>query len=282
MRAFLASPLGFLIGLSLGALGGGGSILAVPALVYGAGQDPKAATATSLLLVGVASVVGMQSHRRAGRVRVSTGVIFGLVGIGGSALGTALNRRIDPDLLLLGFAGLVVVAAYRMLTACPTCTKVGEERELEEADAEGATAGGGRGTATLTVRGTEVDVRTVVLVAVAGTGVGFLTGLFGVGGGFVIVPAMALALKLPMPEAIGTSLLVITINSAVALALRLGSATIEWGVAIPFVVTAIIGVVTGGRLADRLDPERSLKYFAALLVAVALYTGTQAGWSLFT
>lgn len=278
MRALLASPLGFLIGLSLGALGGGGSILAVPALVYGAGQDPKAATATSLLLVGVASIVGMQSHRRAGRVRMSTGVIFGVVGIGGSALGTALNRRIDPDLLLVGFAGLVLVAAYRMLTACPTCTKVGEERELEEAE---AAAGSGRGTATLTVRGTEVDVRTIVLVALAGTGVGFLTGLFGVGGGFVIVPALALVLKLPMPEAIGTSLLVITINSAVALSMRLGSAaTVEWDVAIPFVVTAILGVVAGGRLADRLDPERSLKYFAALLVAVALYTGTQAGWSL--
>ena len=278
MRALLASPLGFLIGLSLGALGGGGSILAVPALVYGAGQDPKAATATSLLLVGVASIVGMQSHRRAGRVRMSTGVIFGVVGIGGSALGTALNRRIDPDLLLVGFAGLVLVAAYRMLTACPTCTKVGEERELEEAE---AAAGSGRGTATLTVRGTEVDVRTIVLVALAGTGVGFLTGLFGVGGGFVIVPALALVLKLPMPEAIGTSLLVITINSAVALSMRLGSAaTVEWDVGIPFVVPAILGVVAGGRLADRLDPERSLKYFAALLVAVALYTGTQAGWSL--
>jgi uncharacterized membrane protein YfcA len=281
VRALLASPLGFLIGLSLGALGGGGSILAVPALVYGAGQDPKAATATSLLLVGVASVVGMQSHRRAGRVRMSTGVIFGLVGVGGSALGTILNRHIDPDLLLVGFAVLVLVAAYRMLTACPTCTKVGEERELEAAEAE-EPVGGGRATATLTVRGTKIDLRTVLLVALAGTGVGFLTGLFGVGGGFVIVPALALALKLPMPEAIGTSLLVITINSAVALAMRLGTATVEWDVAVPFVVTAIIGVVTGGRLADKLDPERSLRYFAALLVAVALYTGTQAGWSLFT
>ena len=84
-----------------------------------------------------------------------------------------------------------------------------------------------------------------------------------------------------MPEAIGTSLLVITINSAVALSMRVGSAgTGGWDGAVPFVVTAIIGVVAGGRLADRLDPERSLKYFAALLVAVALYTGTQAGWSL--
>ncbi|MFP5257189.1 MAG: sulfite exporter TauE/SafE family protein [Acidimicrobiia bacterium] len=281
MRALLASPLGFLIGLSLGALGGGGSILAVPALVYGAGQDPKAATATSLLLVGVASVVGMRSHRRAGRVRMSTGLVFGLVGVGGSALGTTLNHHIDPDLLLVGFAVLVLVAAYRMLTACPTCTKVGEGRELEEAETE-LTAGSGRGTATVTVRGTEVHARTAVLVALAGTGVGFLTGLFGVGGGFVIVPALALVLKLPMPEAIGTSLLVITVNSAAALSMRLATTSIDWEVTLPFVVTAIVGVVTGGRLADRLDPERSLRWFAALLAAVALYTGTQASWSLFT
>ncbi|HEX4867138.1 MAG TPA: sulfite exporter TauE/SafE family protein [Acidimicrobiales bacterium] len=286
MRAFLASPLGFLIGLSLGALGGGGSILAVPALVYGAGQDARAATGTSLLLVGVSSFVGLQSHRRAGRVRTPVGIIFGLVGIGGSAVGTAINRHLDPDLLLVGFALLVLVAAWRMLTSCPTCTKVGEERELAETleegdDLAGPTAPGGAG-ATLVRTRTYVDARTVIAVALAGTAVGFLTGLFGVGGGFVIVPALALVLKLPMPEAIGTSLLVISINSAVALSMRLATTSIEWGVTLPFVVTAIAGVITGGRLAGKLDPERSLRAFSALLVAVALYTGIQAGSALLS
>jgi uncharacterized membrane protein YfcA len=273
VRAFLASPLGFLIGLSLGALGGGGSILAVPALVYGAGQHPRAATATSLLLVGVSSFVGLQTHRRAGRVRTSVGIIFGLVGIGGSAVGTAINRHLDPDLLLVGFAVLVLVAAWRMLTSCPTCTKVGEEREIEGAAAPDPGA-------TLVRTGMQVDARTIIAVALAGTAVGFLTGLFGVGGGFVIVPALALVLKLPMPEAIGTSLLVISINSAVALSMRLATTSIEWGVTLPFVVTAIAGVITGGRLAGKLDPERSLRAFSALLVAVALYTGIQAGSAL--
>ena len=126
MRGLLASPLGFLIGVSLGALGGGGSILAVPALVYGAGQGPKAATATSLLLVGTAALVGMGAHHRAGRVRVGTGVMFGLAGIGGSLAGSALNRGIDPNLLLLGFSLLILVAAWRMVVGCPTCTQVGE------------------------------------------------------------------------------------------------------------------------------------------------------------
>jgi uncharacterized protein len=120
LRAVLTSPLGFLIGLSLGALGGGGSILAVPVLVYAAGQEPKAATATSLLLVGSASLIGMMTHRRAGRVRAGTGIAFGLTGVGGSLAGSEINRQLNPNLLLLGFAGLVCVAAWRMLTGDAT------------------------------------------------------------------------------------------------------------------------------------------------------------------
>ena len=269
MRALLASPLGFLIGLSLGALGGGGSILAVPVLVYAAGQDPKAATATSLLLVGSAALVGMGTHWKAGRVRVGTGIAFGLTGIAGSLAGSALNHRIDPDVLLLGFAGLVCVAAWRMLTGCPTCTNIGETRELTE------TTG-----TTLTLLRQRLDTRTVLTVLIAGTAVGFLTGLFGVGGGFVIVPALALGLKLPMPQAIGTSLLVIAINSAVALTTRLATTTIDWHITLPFTVAAIAGVLSGGKVADRLDPERSLRWFAGLLVAVAVYTAIRAGTTL--
>jgi uncharacterized membrane protein YfcA len=270
MRALLASPLGFLIGLSLGALGGGGSILAVPALVYAAGQDPKAATATSLLLVGSAALVGMGTHWRAGRVRVGTGIVFGVTGIAGSLAGSALNHRLDPDVLLLGFAGLVLVAAWRMVTGCPTCTNVGEAREVVDAPPG----------ATLTLLRQRVDTRTVVIVLVGGTAVGFLTGLFGVGGGFVIVPALALGLKLPMPQAIGTSLLVIAINSGVALTTRLATTTIDWHITLPFTVAAIAGVLSGGKVADRLDPERSLRWFACLLVTVAVYTAIRAGTSL--
>jgi uncharacterized membrane protein YfcA len=269
VRVLLASPLGFLIGVSLGALGGGGSILAVPVLVYAAGQDPKAATTTSLLLVGAAALVGMGSHWRAGRVRVGTGIAFGVVGIAGSLAGSAVNRHIDPDLLLLGFAGLVLVAAWRMLTGCPTCTRVGEDREL-------AASGGGLGT----LRRTRLDARSVAVVVAAGTAVGFLTGLFGVGGGFVIVPALALALELPMPQAIGTSLLVIAINSTVALSARVATTTIDWGVTAPFTIAAVAGVLTGSQVAGRLDPERSLRWFAGLLAAIAVYTAVRAGLAL--
>jgi len=276
MRALLVSPLGFLIGLSLGALGGGGSILAVPVLVYAAGQDAKAATATSLLLVGTAALVGMGSHHRAGRVHVRTGVFFGLAGVGGSLAGTAVNRGLSPDALLLGFSALIVVAAWRMLAGCPTCTKVGEDEAMES-----PLGGGGEPFAgdRVAMRN-RVDSITAVKVVAAGTVVGFLTGLFGVGGGFVIVPALTLVLGLAMPEAIGTSLLVIAINSAVALSMRLGSNTIEWRVAVPFTVAAIAGVLTGKHVADRLDAERSVRWFAVLLVGIAAYTAIQAGLSL--
>jgi uncharacterized membrane protein YfcA len=267
MRAFLASPLGFLIGLSLGAFGAGGSILAVPVLVYAAGEDPKAATTSSLLLVGSAAFVGMASHYRAGRVRVRVGLAFGATGIGGAVAGSALNRHLDPNALLLGFSGLVLVAAWRMRVGCPTCTKVGEAHELHAAvpHQEGA----------LQVR-TRLSTRQTLAVLVAGLAVGFLTGLFGVGGGFVVVPALALLLQLPMPDAIGTSLLVVGVNAVAALATRLAITSIDWSVTAPFAIAAIAGVLTGGRISDRLEPQSSLRWFSALLVGVAVYTALHA------
>ncbi len=110
----------------------------------------------------------------------------------------------------------------------------------------------------------------------AGTVVGFVTGLFGVGGGFVIVSALTLVLGLSMPDAIGTSLLVIAINSAVALSTRLATSAIDWRVALPFTIAAVAGVLTGKRVADRLDPKRSSNWFAVLLVGVGVYTAVRA------
>jgi uncharacterized membrane protein YfcA len=276
VRALLASPLGFVIGLSLGALGGGGSILAVPALVYGAGQHPKAATTTSLLLVGIAAAVGIVTHWRAGRVRVRLGILFGISGVGGSLIGSATNKQIGPDVLLLAFAGLTCIAAWRMLTGCPTCTSVGEAAALSVGQRTTRPPAGNTLTEPRVSTAPRVDLRAALTILAAGTLVGFLTGLFGVGGGFVIVPALTLALKLPMPEAIGTSLLVIVINSAVALSTRVATTSIDWAVTLPFVIAAIGGVLSGARIADRLDPKRSLRWFAALLVAVATYTAIDA------
>lgn len=267
MRGLFASPLGFLIGISLGALGGGGSILAVPALVYGAGQGAKAATTTSLLVVGLTSLLGMFSHLRAGRVRVGSGLIFGGVGIGGSLVGSQLNKSVDPNVLLLAFAGLMIIAAWRMW---------GQSQRPAVVPAPAAGSGG---VIAVETRST-ITAATVLKVVVAGTAVGFLTGFFGVGGGFVIVPALVLALRFPMPEAVGTSLLVIAVNSAFALSQRVQTTGIEWRVALPFLVAGLLGVSSGKKLADRLPAATMARWFVALLVTVAAYTAVRSAMAL--
>lgn len=278
VRALLASPLGFAIGVSLGALGGGGSILAVPVLVFVAGQKPSAATTTSLVVVGVASLLGAHGHWRAGRVRVAQGLVFGLVGIAGSLAGSALNRRLDGDVLLLAFAALVLVAAWRMVVGCPSCTRSGEAGAVAGSDDAhpGIRRYDGAGATLVEARPRTMGPARVAKVVAAGTGVGFLTGLFGVGGGFVIVPTLALVLEFPMAAAVGTSLLVIAVNTAVALAARVGAGSIDWGTTLLFTAAATAGVGAGKRIADRLEPQSMQRAFAMLLVVVALYTGTRA------
>ena len=272
-RAILASPLGFLIGLSLGALGGGGSILAVPALVYGAGQTPKQATTTSLLLVGITSVIGIIPLWRAGRVRVFAGTMFGILGVGGSLLGSRWNKAVDADLLLFAFSLLMFVAAWAMWRRQKRSVESSPEVELVAAE--------GSATVVESVTVTRFDVATIVKVIVAGSFVGLLTGFFGVGGGFVIVPALVLALGFTMTEAAATSLLVIAINSAVALATRFNGGTLEWGVVLPFLVASLLGVVAGTRAASRYDASVLQRWFVWLLVAVAGYTAIRSGVALF-
>ena len=266
MRSLLASPLGFLIGLSLGALGGGGSILAVPALVYAAGQSPKEATTTSLVLVAMSALVGIVPHWRAGRVRFAPGIVFGLAGVGGSLLGSHWNRSVDQDVLLLAFSGLMLVAAWAMWRRNRPAAAPPAPRSV--------------GAAAITVTHVHLDPATIVKVLLAGSGVGLLTGFFGVGGGFVIVPALVLALRFSMPEAVGTSLLVITINAVIALSSRLDAGAIDWGTVIPFTIASLGGVLAGGRLAGKVDSSVLQRWFVWLLVAVAIYTATRSALAL--
>mgnify|MGYP000997377287 CR=1 FL=1 len=260
------SALAVLVGLSLGLLGGGGSILAVPALVYAAGQTPKHATTTSLVLVAITAVLGIVPHWRARRVRFAAGTIFGLAGVGGSLLGSHWNKAADPNVLLLAFSGLMMIAAFAMWRRLRTAP-ARVPRSLSAAAAP-------------MVSVVRVDPRTGAKVIVAGTVVGLLTGFFGVGGGFVIVPALVLALGFTMPEAVGTSLLVITINSVVALTTRLQAGAIEWGTVIPFTIASLIGVVVGSRLAGTRDSSSLQRWFIGLLVAVAIYTAVRSGLAL--
>jgi hypothetical protein len=249
--------LGLLIGLSLGALGGGGSILTVPALVYVIGQDARAATTSSLFIVGITSVIAALGHARSGRVRWGVGVVFGVTGIAAGFAGTAVNRLVDPDVLLLAFAAVIVVAAVGMLA--------------NGRDEEAARPGGapprrtGRWTAGRVGR-----------IVGAGLLVGFMTGFFGVGGGFVIVPALTLALGMSMPQAVATSLVVISINSAGALLARAGTVHFDWAVIVPFTLAAVAGSLGGKVVADRVSGVTLTRAFAVLLIAVAVYTATSS------
>ena len=257
----LAAPLGVLIGLSLGAAGAGGSILAVPLLVYVVGLEAKEATSTSLAVVGAVSLAAMTLHWRQGRVMVRSGAVFGLSGVGASVGGSYLNRATDPRVLLLAFAGLMVAAAWGMIRS-------GRARSAESF--QGASAGGRRlpGSA---ASWTAASWTKVALVA-AGSLVGFVTGFFGVGGGFLVVPALALILRYPIHQAVGTSLLVISINAAVALASRAGGPMAPWHVMVAFTAGALVGVAIGTRIGATLRPQALSRAFGTLVLGIAVYT----------
>jgi uncharacterized membrane protein YfcA len=237
--ALLALPLGAGIGLLLGSVGGGGSILAVPALVYVLGQPVHAATTESLFVVGSAALVGAVDHARVGNVRIRTAATFGLAGAAGSLGGTALNRLVGGRAILLAFAALLLLVALLMA----------RRHDL--------------------VAGRRVgDAR--IRVGATGCATGFLTGFFGVGGGFVIVPALVLLLGLPMKIAVGTSLAVIALTSASALAAHLAGGGVEWGLAIAFAAAAIGGALVGRRLGGLFGQRRLRLLFSWLLVAIAV------------
>jgi uncharacterized protein len=238
--ALLALPFGLAIGLLLGLVGGGGSVLAVPVLVYLLGEPVKDATTASLLVVGTAALVGAADHARIGRVELRTGLTFGAAGAAGAIAGTALNRIVGGRVILLAFAALLLVAAVAMLKRAPESP-------------------------------TRDRKPSFVRVAPVGFGTGVLTGFFGVGGGFVIVPALVLLLGLPLTLAVGTSLLVIALTSASALAAHLASGGIDWLIATTFTGAAIAGALTGRRVGAVVSSQRLGQLFALLLVAIAVF-----------
>lgn len=257
---------GLLIGLSLGALGGGGSILTVPALVYLLGQAPHEATTSSLLIVGTTSLIAFVPHARRGNVRVGQGLAFGALGTVGSFAGTALASHVRPAVLLSAFAALMLLVASLMFR---------RSLRARGGDAPG-TLGTGPTEPMLTLRPATCACPRVAKVVVTATAVGLLTGFFGVGGGFALVPALVLALSFPMPVAVGTSLLVIAVNSATALAARATTGThLDWAVIATFTAAAVAGSLAGGRLARRLAHRHLTRAFAVLLVLVALYTAAR-------
>ena len=264
----IAIVLGLLVGGSLGALGGGGSTLAVPILVFVAGMQAQDATSASLLVVGIASAFGVVGHFRNGNVRLGAGIAFGLAGIAGSRLGTLINREVDERVLLGAFAVLILFVAVRMYRSVDV--RPGGAAPVAAEPASGATLVAARTTTARTRH--DLSIAALSKLAVAATAVGLLTGLFGVGGGFAVVPALTLLLGFPAKEAIGTSLVVIVINAAMALAMRSGDIGFDWAVVLPFLLTVTIGVVVGARVTADVDADRLTRSFALMLGAVAIYT----------
>ena len=248
-----ALGLGLAIGILLGLLGGGGSILAVPALVHGVGAPLAVAVPTSLLVVGVSSATAVLPRLRQGQVAWRIAGVFGAAGAGAAFAGAAVNRLLDPRLVLVGFAALMVAAAIRML------------REQLEVGGDCALPGGG------------VNWRGCLPKAIgSGVVVGFLTGLFGVGGGFMIIPALVLLLGLPMTVAVGTSLVIIVINSVAGFTAHAGDAALDYRIALAFTAAAVVGSLTSARVASRLPAERLRRWFAYLVFAVAAFVVAQA------
>jgi uncharacterized membrane protein YfcA len=240
-------PLGLLIGTALGSLGAGGSILAVPGLVYLLGQSPTTATTASLIIIGLTSLVGLVPHHRKGNVRLGRGIIFGILGVLGSFLGAKLAVGLPPAVLMSAFAVLMLVVAFLMW------------RRHRRSGSSIAVA--------------EPRPRPLRLV-LAASGVGLLTGFFGVGGGFAVVPALVLVMGLGMPAAVGTSLLVIAINSSTALAFRLGNGVeLDWVVIGGFTIFAVVGSLLGSRITSKVPARTLTSAFIVMLVALAGYIG---------
>lgn len=241
------------IGVALGLLGGGGSILAVPIFVYVLGYGAKEAVAMSLVVVGAASLFAAFGHWRAGRVDWRVAGIFGAVAMAGAFLGARLSVFFSGSVQLVLLAVVMLAAAGFM---------------YRESSPLAAGEAGGR--------------MPVLLLVAEGLGVGALTGIVGVGGGFLIVPALVLLAGIPMKDAVGSSLVVIALNSATGFLGHLGQVQIPWGFVGAFTAIAIVGSFAGS-WAVKFIPQRTLeKGFAVFLVVTGAVILAQNGLRLIT
>lgn len=224
----------------------------MPALVYGAGLPLTAAVTTSLLVVGLSSISAVLGRLR--QVQLRLAVVIGAAGGLAAFAGAAVNRLLSPRLVLLGFAVLMIAAGIRMLS----------DNHGERGGACAIPTGG-------------VNWRRCLLRSVpVGVAVGFLTGLFGVGGGFLIIPALVLTLGLPMTTAVPTSLVIVVINSGFGFLAHAGDAAVDYPLAAVFAGTAIAGSLAAARIANRLPAARLRRWFAYLVFTTAVFVTAQA------
>jgi len=231
-----------LIGLALGTLGGGGSILTVPVLVYALGYDPKLSIAMSLPIVGTAALTGVVSHWRAGNVRLQTAAMFGSVAMVGSYAGARASQLLTGRVQLLILGVVMVAASISMLRSA--AGKLPHEDIAAPAHP--------------------------VLMLSVGFGVGILTGVIGIGGGFLIVPALVILGKVPMKSAVGTSLLVIAMNSLSGYLGHHGEGVVPWDFVVRFTAVAIVGIVAGTALVKHISTQQLKRAFALLLIVIGV------------
>jgi uncharacterized membrane protein YfcA len=253
MQALAAIASGSLVGLSLGLIGGGGSVLAVPLLVYVVGMPSvHAAIGTSAVAVAASAAVSLIGHARARNVRWPCALVFAFAGIVGATAGAQLGKMMDGSRLLLLFGVLMIVVGAAML------------RPRASGDNPGVTLD--RTTAP----------RLLPILAATGFGVGLLSGFFGIGGGFLIVPGLIGATAMPMLDAIGSSLVSVTLFGATTAASYAVSGLVDWRIAGLFVIGGAAGGVVGLLAATRLAKrKRALTYvFAAVVISTGLYIVT--------
>jgi len=241
-----------IVGFVVGLLGGGGSIMAVPTLIYLVGLGEKSAIATSLLVIGTTSAFATISHARAGNVAWRGGIVFGLFAMAGAYMGGNLAAFVPGEMLIAGFSLIMLLAAVTMLRA---------RKAVQPAEQPAAP------------KPASIPFQKLIPL---GLGVGLLTGLVGAGGGFVVVPTLVVLAKLPMRRAIGTSLLVVTMNSFAGFAGHISHVSIDYQLAGVFIITAILGSVVGAAANRRVDASQLRVGFAYfVLIAGTLILGEQ-------
>lgn len=230
-----------LIGVSVGTLGAGGSILSVPLLVHVAGRPPREAIATALVAVGVTAAVALIAHARAGRVRWQVGAIFGAAGMVGAYAGGRMSALLPERILMTLFGLTMAAAAIAMLRGRRAAAEPDEPR------------------------------RNVALLGVQGVTVGSITGLVGAGGGFIIVPSLNMLAGLPIHAAVGTSLMVIVMSASAAVIPHATQTAIDPMLTAAITVAMIAGSLFGGQLAGKIEPNRLRTSFGLFVIAVALF-----------
>ena len=231
-----------LIGLSLGVMGGGGSILTVPILVYVLKFDPKQAIALSLAIVGATSLIGSFGHYKKGNINLKVAYLFGPFAMIGTYLGAKLSAYISGSAQLIFFAIIMIIASYFMFKG-----------RSEDDDIE------------------EVKKLNISLIIAEGIIVGIVTGIVGVGGGFLIVPALVLLAGIKMKQAVGTSLLIISLKSFSGFYGYLNQVEVPWQFLGIFVIFTAIGILIGNKLVDHISNRKLKKGFAIFLVIMGIF-----------